>query len=134
MVPKKDKGKGKACKGKNNACSKKDKETCLVQIDLNNLSDSHNELLKLSQPVTNQDVYDNYGYDENDLYEERVNINNAPNIYVELSHLDSDLDSIGVKKSKTVESKKICQINCCQNYLLMITKKMNLTPSGFFQR
>ena len=63
--------------------------------------------LGLSQPVSNQDVFDNYGYDENDLYDERVDINNPPNLHVELSHdVDSDLDSIGVKKSKTVEKQK----------------------------
>ena len=98
--------KGKSQKSKSS--SKEKEDSCMVQIDLNNLNDNTIELLKqklgllkpsnVPQPSSSR-VYDDdfqYGDDE---FDERVDLNSAPNIHVELTNeTDTDDDSIGVRK------------------------------------
>ncbi|XP_052244724.1 uncharacterized protein LOC127853924 [Dreissena polymorpha] len=75
--------------------------SCMVQIDLNNLSSSNLNLLKeklgLSQPENSNDCY----YDDYDAYEnetewdENVDIHTAPNLRVQVENDESE-DDIGI--------------------------------------
>ncbi|KAH3742279.1 hypothetical protein DPMN_049017 [Dreissena polymorpha] len=126
--------------GRKHSCTKKPQKkgkstsnpSCMVQIDLNNLSSSNLKLLMeklgLSQTdYSNDCYYDDYDEYENETeWDENVDIHNAPNLHVQVENNNESEDDIGINYSVIPKVKDMSKKLMTDLLVIKVIKKITL--------